>query len=41
MMPWNSKAFSQPTRDFSMRRALAILDGLRSKGEQPSLRQAS
>jgi carboxymethylenebutenolidase len=41
MMPWNKKAFSQPTRDFSMGRALAILEGLRSKGEQPALRQAS
>jgi carboxymethylenebutenolidase len=40
MMPWNKKAFSQPTRDFSMGRALAILDGLR-KAEQPALRQAS
>jgi carboxymethylenebutenolidase len=41
MMPWNIKAFSQPTRDFSMARALAILDGLRGAGEQPKLRAAS
>ena len=41
MMPWNVKAFSQPTRDFSMARALAILDGLRGAGEQPKLRAAS
>jgi carboxymethylenebutenolidase len=41
MMPWNTKAFSQPTRDFSMARALAILDGLRGKSEQQALRQAS
>ena len=41
MMPWNKKAFSQPTRDFSMGRALAILDGLRGKGEGQTLRQAS
>jgi carboxymethylenebutenolidase len=37
MMPWNTKAFSAPTREFSMGRALAILDTLR--GER--LRQAS
>src|SRR4051812_29061542 len=37
MMRWNAKAFSQSTRDFTMTRALAILDGLR--GEK--LRQAS
>jgi carboxymethylenebutenolidase len=41
MMPWNVKAFSQQTRDFSMARALAILDGLRGTGEQPKLRAAS
>jgi carboxymethylenebutenolidase len=29
MMPDNAKAFSQKTRDFSMTRALAILEGLR------------
>jgi carboxymethylenebutenolidase len=38
MMRWNTKAFSQPTRDFTMERALAILDGLRGERE---LRQAS
>jgi carboxymethylenebutenolidase len=41
MMPSNVKAFSQPTRDFSMGRALTILDGLRGEGEQPKLRAAS
>src|SRR5271165_1780402 len=41
MMRWNTKAFSQPTRDFSMARALAILDSLRSAGERQKLRQAS
>jgi carboxymethylenebutenolidase len=30
MMPDNVKAFDQKTRDFSMERALAILDGLRA-----------
>src|SRR5713101_7578235 len=39
MMPGNVKAFSHPTREFSMTRALAILDGLRGEGQQ--LRQAS
>ena len=29
MMPGSPKAFDQKTRDFSMQRALAILDGLR------------
>jgi carboxymethylenebutenolidase len=38
MMPWNTKAFSPPTRAFSMARALAILDGLRGEA---GLRQAS
>jgi len=38
MMPGNAKAFSPSTRDFTMRRALAILDGLR---EERRLRQAS
>jgi carboxymethylenebutenolidase len=38
MMRWNAKAFSQPTRDFTMGRALAILDGLRGKSR---MRQAS
>jgi carboxymethylenebutenolidase len=41
MMPWNTKAFSQPTRDFSMARALAILNGLRGADERQTLRQAS
>jgi carboxymethylenebutenolidase len=41
MMPWNVQAFSQQTRDFSMSRALAILDGLRGEGERPKLRAAS
>jgi carboxymethylenebutenolidase len=41
MMPWNTKAFSQPTRDFSIGRALAILDGLRGADEPRKLRQAS
>jgi carboxymethylenebutenolidase len=39
MMPGNAKAFSQPTRDFSMARALAILDRLRET-EGQRLRQA-
>ena len=29
MMPDNAKAFDRKTRDFSMARALAILEGLR------------
>jgi carboxymethylenebutenolidase len=37
MMSWNTKAFSPPTREFSMGRALAILGGLRDE----ALRQAS
>ena len=37
MMPGHTKAYSAPTRAFSMARALAILDGLRGEG----LRQAS
>ena len=37
MMRWNAKAFYQATRDFSMQRALSILDGLR---DEP-LRRAS
>jgi carboxymethylenebutenolidase len=41
MMPWNVQAFSQQTRDFSMARALAILDGLRGEGARQTLRQAS
>jgi len=40
MMPWNTKAFSAPTRAFSMGRALAILDGLRAESRD-RLRQAS
>ena len=39
MMRWNTKAFSAPTRAFTMTRALAILDGLRGGGDQ--LRRAS
>ena len=39
MMPGYPKAFHPQTREFSMGRALAILDGLR--GERPKLRQAS
>jgi len=39
MMPRNPQAFSQPTRDFSMKRALAILDEMRGTGDR--LRQAS
>ena len=41
MMRATPKAFDQATRDFSIRRALAILDGLRGLGDRPSLRQAS
>ena len=41
MMPGIPKAFDQVTRNFSMGRALAILDGLRGVGAQQSLRQAS
>jgi carboxymethylenebutenolidase len=41
MMPWNAKAFSQSTRDFSMGRALAILNGLRDTGDPQKLREAS
>jgi hypothetical protein len=32
-MPGNPKAFDAKTREFSMRRALGILDGLRGEGE--------
>jgi carboxymethylenebutenolidase len=39
MMPWNTKAFSPATREFSMGRALALLNGLRGEGQR--LRQAS
>ena len=38
MMRWNTKAFSAPTREFSMGRALALLDGLRDGAR---LRRAS
>jgi carboxymethylenebutenolidase len=38
MMPWNEKAFSAPTREFTMGRALAILGALR---EPAGLRRAS
>ena len=41
MMPWNTKAFIAETRDFSMGRALAILDGLRDESDRQKLRQAS
>jgi carboxymethylenebutenolidase len=41
MMPGIPKAFDQATRDFSMARALAILDRLRGVGVKQSLRQAS
>jgi carboxymethylenebutenolidase len=41
MMPGNAKAFHPQTREFSMTRALAILDGLRGGGERQTLRQAS
>lgn len=34
MMRENPKAFDQKTRDFSMERALAILNGLRGEGER-------
>ena len=34
MMADNPKAFDRKTRDFSMERALAILDGLRGEGER-------
>jgi carboxymethylenebutenolidase len=39
MMPTATDAFDQKTRDFSMARAKAILDGLR--GARSALRQAS
>jgi len=41
MMPSAPAAFDKKTRDFSMARALAILDGLRSGRASPTLRQAS
>jgi carboxymethylenebutenolidase len=40
MMP-SAKAFDQPAREFSMRRALAILDGLRGEAAGATLRRAS
>ena len=40
MMRGNAKAFHQTTYDFSMKRALAILNGLRGEGERQSLRKA-
>ena len=39
MMRWNTKAFSEPTRAFTMTRTLAILDSLRGDGDR--LRRAS
>jgi carboxymethylenebutenolidase len=41
MMRGTPKAFHRETRDFSMARALAILDGLRGGGVRQSLREAS
>ena len=41
MFPDNVRAFDQKTRDFSMGKALAILDGLRGKEAPQSLRKAS
>jgi carboxymethylenebutenolidase len=41
MMTGAGDAFDKKTRDFSMSRAKAILDGLRSAGATPTLRQAS
>jgi carboxymethylenebutenolidase len=40
MMPDNAKAFDQKTRDFSMARALAILDGLRGEEQRQPVRKA-
>ena len=40
MMRTNTKAFDQATCEFSMRRALAILAGLRGGGERQPLRRA-
>jgi carboxymethylenebutenolidase len=40
MMRGNAKAFDQKTYEFSMARALAILNGLRGEGERQSLRRA-
>jgi carboxymethylenebutenolidase len=41
MMRENAKAFDQKTYEFSMARALSILDGLRGEGERQPLRKAS
>ena len=41
MMPGISKAFDRQARQFSMTRALAILEGLRSTNVQKHLREAS
>jgi carboxymethylenebutenolidase len=41
MMRENPKAFHQKTYEFSMARALSILDGLRGEGERQPLRKAS
>jgi carboxymethylenebutenolidase len=41
MMPGSPDAFDQPTRDFSMARTRAILDGLRGGQAPPAMRQAS
>jgi carboxymethylenebutenolidase len=40
MMPDNAKAFDRKTRDFSMARALAILEGLRDGAAGRTLRKA-
>ena len=40
MMRENVQAFSQATRDFTMARTLAILDGLRSEPQPAALRKA-
>jgi hypothetical protein len=39
MMPMSTKAYDPKTREFSMKRALAILDGLRGGGA--AMRKAS
>src|SRR5712691_1576030 len=41
MMRWNVKAFHPEKREFSMARALAILNGLRGEGQRQKQRQAS
>lgn len=41
MMPAAGDAFDKTTRDFSMSRAKATLNGLRNAGATPTLRQAS